>query len=857
MVSIEDLWKSSKFSPNDAQKEAILHINGPLFITAGPGSGKTSVLLWRTLNLIVFHGIKPEEIYLSTFTEKAATQLKEGLRSMLGEVSSQDGQHYDISKMYIGTVHSSCQRILSDRNFASHRERPETPALMEDLQQYLFLSNTQNWKTVVESGGFHQSPNEAINKIFTGGQGSQSRHIAVTNCISLFNRLSEELISPDMALRKLNRNPIKPLVKMYRKYLELLSEEGRTDFSMVQQAALDTLNRFDGAGRIFKHVIIDEYQDTNTVQERLFFALARGSKNICVVGDDDQALYRFRGATVENFVQFPKRCQQYLKCKPRTISLEVNYRSQDHIVGFYGDFITHDSCDWTAQSRNKTQYRVPKEIKAHRSTSNTAVVASEPGDPDTVADEIAGLVKKLIRTKKVQDPNQIAFLYPSLGSVNVQRMIEALKRLGIESYAPRAGHFFDVPEALDMFGLFLHVFGKPERNEQFHGRDLDAYREWIDNAHRAGRMLLKKDVALARYVSNCRKEIAGAVRNAIILDEVAQKKGWDRQGAFDPDIMQGSLLSARGLSPKSKNGLSSRYFTEYAKKRFASSQRPLTLGYVINRFSSLDWTILDLFYRLSGFNHFKKMFDRAANGDEGPVCNLSLISGYLDSFLEFNRPILTGNFLQGEKFTRVFFNQYIYSLYRRGESEYENTEDPFPKGRVPFLTIHQAKGLEFPVVVLGSPKKSNRGPQTVEKMVAPLLPRSREPLERIAEFDKMRMFYVALSRAMNLLVIAHFRSSHNQVSEPFKSILDEDNFPRIKDLKMEQVPEADVSRKDLPTTYSYTGDYLFYKRCPRNYMVFRRFGFAPSRSQTGFFGNLIHQTVEDLHHLLIDQRSAL
>jgi DNA helicase-2/ATP-dependent DNA helicase PcrA len=239
------------------------------------------------------------------------------------------------------------------------------------------------------------------------------------------------------------------------------------------------------------------------------------------------------------------------------------------------------------------------------------------------------------------------------------------------------------------------------------------------------------------------------------------------------------------------------------------------------------------------------------------VCNLSLISGYLDSFLEFNRPILTGNFLQGEKFTRVFFNQYIYSLYRRGESEYENTEDPFPKGRVPFLTIHQAKGLEFPVVVLGSPKKSNRGPQTVEKMVAPLLPRSREPLERIAEFDKMRMFYVALSRAMNLLVIAHFRSSHNQVSEPFKSILDEDNFPRIKDLKMEQVPEADVSRKDLPTTYSYTGDYLFYKRCPRNYMVFRRFGFAPSRSQTGFFGNLIHQTVEDLHHLLIDQRSAL
>lgn len=78
-VEIEYLWELAKFKPNPAQKKAILHKDGPLFITAGPGSGKTRVLLWRTLNLMVFHGVKPEEIFLATFTEKAALQLKQGL----------------------------------------------------------------------------------------------------------------------------------------------------------------------------------------------------------------------------------------------------------------------------------------------------------------------------------------------------------------------------------------------------------------------------------------------------------------------------------------------------------------------------------------------------------------------------------------------------------------------------------------------------------------------------------------------------------------------------------------------------------------------------------------------------------
>lgn len=118
----------------------------------------------------------------------------------------------------------------------------------------------------------------------------------------------------------------------------------------------------------------------------------------------------------------------------------------------------------------------------------------------------------------------------------------------------------------------------------------------------------------------------------------------------------------------------------------------------------------------------------------------------------------------------------------------------------------------------------------------------------------MRLFYVALSRARNLLVIAHFQGRGQRVNEPFKTLLD-DHFPRIPRLDVAGLPQARLEEDDTPRSYSYTGDYLFYQKCPRQYMIFRRYGFVPSRSQTQMFGSLVHRTLEDLHQLLIARRS--
>jgi DNA helicase-2/ATP-dependent DNA helicase PcrA len=172
------------------------------------------------------------------------------------------------------------------------------------------------------------------------------------------------------------------------------------------------------------------------------------------------------------------------------------------------------------------------------------------------------------------------------------------------------------------------------------------------------------------------------------------------------------------------------------------------------------------------------------------------------------------------------------------------------------LTIHQAKGLEFPVVVFGNPRKANRGVQKVEQIVHPLLDRQGEPLDRIPKFDMMRLFYVALSRAKNLLIIPHWQSKNNYPSEPIRTMLNSEGITRLSELDIDSIPPAKDEKEDLPKNYSYSSDFLAYQKCPRQYMIYNKYNFVPSRSQTMFFGSLVHQTLEDLHLHLIERKAS-
>jgi DNA helicase-2/ATP-dependent DNA helicase PcrA len=870
-LTIEDVWEAARFKPNRAQERAIRHSEGPLYLTAGPGSGKTRVLLWRTLNLVVFHEVDPAEIFLSTFTEKAALQLREGLQALLGMVTNRTGRPYDLTQMYVGTVHSLCQRMLTDRRFSAERERARAPRLLDELGQYFHLYRPRNWRELTSGAGLGEDANVLVNGVFYPRK-SSSRHYAVWNCMGLFNRLSEECVNPQVALERMcggdggvrgylegqgfDCEGLEVLLRLYGEYrrsLQVRDGVELTDFALLQQAAWEALERFEGSGEVFRHVIVDEYQDTNTIQERLFFKLAAGHGNICVVGDDDQALYRFRGATVENFVEFPERCERYLGVRPKRISLSVNYRSRDRIVGFCTQFMTH--CDWCKEDGSGGLFRVAdKKLRAQRVDGGPAVVASSPGKPEEVFGEIAGLVRRLVDEGKVENANQVAFLFPSLKSTQVPRMMEALKEQGLEVYAPRAGRFLEVDEAADMVGVLAAVFGTPRLHGGYRGQ-YGEFREWLGRAKERGEALVAADAQLARYAADRRAEIERAVADHQALLGVVERKGWDLKGPYVPGQMKRALCDAAGLSERARRSLSSTYFERIVERRAA--ENPFLLRYVVNRATSVDWNVLDVFYRVCGFGHFRRMFELAESGeDEGPICNLGLMTQYLSRFVDEYVNVITAQLLADGTFQKLFFSSYLYALFRLGESEYEDAEDPFPKGRIPFLTIHQSKGLEFPVVVLANPRKSNRGPQTVEKLVRPFLEREGgEPLERMAEFDIMRMFYVALSRAKNLLVIGHLKGQGQCINPPFREMLDEE-FPRIAELDLETVPAATLKDERLPKSYSYTGDYLRYKQCPRQYMIFEKYGFVSSRLRTMFFGSLVHRTLDDLHNHLIALREA-
>jgi len=853
-------------------------LEGPLFLTAGPGSGKTRVILWRTVNLIVFHNIKPEEIFLATFTEKAALQLKQGLQSLLSLASTHTGKPYDLGRMYIGTLHSLCQKLLVDRHLNSKRTRQRAPALMDDLNQFLFVYNHSNFERILAAGQLGESGTDLYHRIngyfsSTAYGVTWSRSDCAANLISFFGRLTEE----NFAAEELNSDDEleQAMFRMYLEYREMLGENGsaRVDFSTLQQAAYDYLCESTTIEQYIKYVIVDEYQDTNTIQEMIYFKLAEKTHNICVVGDDDQALYRFRGATVENLVFFEEKTKNYLGVEPKRIDLNINYRSRKEIVDTYTHYI--EGGDWKPDNP-ETSYRLDKNIVAHSKDAGTSVV-HVCGNKKALAEEVADLIKEMKTKGKITDYNQCAILFPSLRSngeanTSVREFAEALKSLGIPHYAPRAYNFLYTEECLAVFGLMIKVFEpkideidedkkNKNRKEKFH--------VWLSNCESFSEKMIEDDPLLEKFIDDLKKQKENSLAvYKMLLDALSSENQFfygvgsgeaTSGGTFDgtteaTPAITAKLAKTRGLPTAVARLLTGKRLNQFIIQK-KKEGTPLTVNYVLARCSSLDWTVLDLFYRFTCFDHFKEMFKKAETGeDEGPMYNLALITQYLSTFMENNLSILSGGSFVRESFNHVFFDSYLYALFNRGETEYEDEEDPFPKGRVPFITIHQSKGLEFPMVVLGSVNKKDGDARIMDKLVRKLRKsENAEPLEMTSNYDNLRMFYVALSRAKNLMVICQETkkdgSARADNHTSFVQLFENSKLSKPEDLEVESIPEAKPTDDALPKIYSYTADYLPYLNCPRNYMVFHRFGFVPSRSQTMFFGSLVHESIDDLQQM--------
>lgn len=427
-------------------------------------------------------------------------------------------------------------------------------------------------------------------------------------------------------------------------------------------------------------------------------------------------------------------------------------------------------------------------------------------------------------------------------------MQRALEERDMQVYAPRAKSFIEVDEALHVFGIFLLIFGiEPHHHPP--------YNEWQKRAAEAGRKLVKADPRLALFVKDRQGDIERVVNAQAKLLAALQKAGMSETTVYSERARKVMVAANAGERvTRFLQGRSLQAYVEHQQKR--RRDRPITVRYVINRACSLDWGVLDLFYRLTAFGAFKVAFELAELGeDEGPICNLSLLSDYLARFQEQTSPVITAQFLSERKFRRRLFASYVYSLFRLDQGEYEDKQDPFPRGRIPFLTIHQAKGLEFPVVVLGNLRKDVRE-RRIDDLMRQLGVTKLEPASHADQFDIARMFYVALSRPQQLLILCPYKGRGQHFNDEFKTPMESVAKP-LSTLNVKTIdPDEKFGQGDIPQPYSFTGDYIGYEICPRRYMIYRRFNFAPSRSQTMIFGSLVHRTIEDLHQFLIHQRSS-
>ena len=395
------------------QRELISHLDGPTLGIAGPGSGKTLAVALRCVNILLLGRAKPEELVLCTYSRAAAREL----RQRFIRLATAAGCAGDLSRVRIGTIHGLSRRILR-----SHAHRA---GLKPD---FLVLSEDEQWRLLMRCYDDVFGPD--LDVLEREGWRWQEPRLVVRHGRKHFERICDELIYPDALTGA--RDPFHAaLGRCYVRYRDLLLDEESADFDHLQRWAAELLENdriADAISSGIRHLVCDEYQDTSAVEERILMRLSRAHGNLCVVGDDDQSIYRFRGASVRNLLEFPDR---FAKC--HTVALTVNYRSHPTIVDYYGSWMAA-AADWSSPDPQGNSFRHPKVITPHdrgAHGSYPAVIAIDGrGNVDERA-QLVELVRFLKRRGIIAHYGQVALLLHSVKGSKAASYLDAFERAGI------------------------------------------------------------------------------------------------------------------------------------------------------------------------------------------------------------------------------------------------------------------------------------------------------------------------------------------------------------------------------------------------------------------------------------------
>ena len=745
---------------NIEQKKAVETTEGGVLVIAGAGSGKTRVLVERTVNLLINKNVSPDKIIISTFTDRASKELISRISKRIDEYKL--SKDINIGELYMGTLHSIFLRLIDE--YIDYSNFQEGYRVLEELDQHIFIySKLKYFKDLIGYNSFFQGDNFQRNSWKRAGKLKY-----------WLNKISESGKTLDY-IKDDNDERAIFLKEAYRVYQQLLIEANVIDFASIQREIYRLLSTNEKVLREIQekieYIMIDEYQDTNLIQEKIIFLLGGEKKNICVVGDDDQGIYRFRGATVKNILEFPSRFEN--RCK--IITLNINYRSHKDIITF---------CNRWINLINWREFRYEKKIEPpeNKDFSNRAGVVRIGGTSEKIWKEnIYRFLDNLKRTKKIEDFSQVAFLFRTTRYSKVKDLADYLEEKGIPVYSPRSKTFFYKKEIKLVIGGLLAVF--PQTKSYI-----------LDNIY------LAKTVGYYKDCLNTLKKERISLNDEELYNWLLEK----RKEHID-------------FGEEKSDNLSEIFYSFFKFKTFKNL---INLSEDIVNESAAT-------YNLGLFSHILKDFE------------------YISQLEKFTADNI-------EKTIKYFFLSHLRFLFEEELNEYEEKSGS-PRGAVSFMTIHQAKGLEFPVVIVGSLESEplnyvESDEENLEKLSG--IYNEFEPEDQKDRFDFWRIFYTAFSRAKNLLVLTSIENRARGKELPsrvFRSIFETIPYYNDENFNLSKLDIEDYKGAELKNSFSYTGDILIYETCPLKYKFLKDFNFATLKTDEVSYGLLVHQVIEYLN----------
>jgi len=603
---------------NKEQKEAVLHTEGPLLLLAGAGSGKTRVLTHRIAYLIDEMGVNPWNILAITFTNKAAGEMRERVDKIVG---------FGGEQVWVATFHSTCMRILR-----RHIDRI-------GFDNNFTIYDTDDQKTVIK--GICKRLN------------IDTKQYKERSLMSAISSAKDELVSvQEFELQTMGDYRKATIAKVYREYQETLRKSNALDFDDI---IVKTVELFKACPEIlnsyqerFKYIMVDEYQDTNTAQFELIRLLADKYRNLCVVGDDDQSIYKFRGANIRNILDYEK-----IYSDAKVIKLEQNYRSTQNILDAANAVIQNnvgrkDKALWTEKEGGS---------RVHFRQFDNGYEEAE-----YIADDIRAKVRE------GRTYGDCAVLYRT----NAQaRLLE---------------------ERMVVDGIPYNVVGGTNFYARAEIKDILAYLKTIDNA--------RDEVAIRRIINVPKRSIG-----ATSVEKIADYAQMRDIGFYDA-MCQADEIMSLGKAASKVNGFVN--MIQVFRSGLDSYTIPDLIKALLERIGYADYLV---------DQDEESAEDRLANVDE-------LITKAV-SYEETNdEPTLSG-FL--EEIALV--------------ADIDNVEDG--DNRVLLMTLHSAKGLEFPCVYLAG-MEDGLFPSYMTIMAD-----SPEEIE-----EERRLAYVGITRAMEELTLS-------------------------------------------------------------------------------------------------------